>query len=145
MHKQQPWLKKVDTKFDIPTGNYDGANTCELVESLSSFPNGKTSTSTSDFTETTDWPFQTPHREKQTTENMPRFFSTRRRKKLFRYGRGIFNHRRTISHNASSKKSSNFYAECTGKLTSSSTLIRPLAPKTHTTSSLPRTPLGSTS
>ena len=38
-----------------------------------------------------------------------------------------------------------FYAECTGKLTSSSTLIRPLAPKTHTTSSLPRTPLGSTS
>ena len=72
-------------------------------------------------------------------------FSTRRRKKLFRDGRGIFNHRRTISHNASSKKSSSFYAECTGKLTSSSTLIRPLAPKTHTTSSLPRTPLGSTS
>ena len=113
MHKQQPWLKKVDTKFDIPTGNYDGANTCELVESLSSFPNGKTSTSTLDFTKTADWPFQTPHREKQTTENMPRFFSTRRRKKLFRYGRGIFNHRRTISHNASSKKSINFYAERT--------------------------------
>ena len=72
-------------------------------------------------------------------------FSTRRRKKLFRDGRGIFNHRRTISHNASSKKSSSFYAQCTGKLTSSSTLIRPLALKTHTTSSLPRTPLGSTS
>ena len=74
MHKQQSWLKKVDTKFDIPTGNYDGANTCELVENLSSFPNGKTSTSTSDLTEMTDWPFQTSHREKQTTENMPRFF-----------------------------------------------------------------------
>ena len=72
-------------------------------------------------------------------------FSMRRRKKLFRDGRGIFNHRRTISHNASSKKSSSFYAECTGKLTSSSTLIRPHALKTHTTSSLPRTPLGSTS
>ena len=72
-------------------------------------------------------------------------FSTRRRKKLFRDGRGIFNHRRTISHNASSKKSSSFYAECTGKLTSSSTLIRPHALKTHTTSSLPRTPLGLTS
>ena len=126
-------------------GSYDDAEKCELVGSLSSFPNGKTSTSTSDFTETTDWPFQMPHREKQTTENMPRFFSTRRRKKLFRYGRGIFNHRRTISHNASSKKSSSFYAQCTGKLTSSSTLIRPLALKTYTTSSLPRTPLGSTS
>ena len=74
MHKQQPWLKKVDTKFDVPMGNYDGAEKCELVGSLSSFPNGKTSTSTSDFTETTDWPFQTPHREKQTTENMQRFF-----------------------------------------------------------------------
>ena len=145
MHKQQPWLKKVDTKFDVPMGSYDGAEKCELVGSLSSFPNGKTSTLTLDFTETADWPFQTPHREKQTTENMPRFFSTRRRKKLFRYGRGIFNHRRTISHNASSKKSSSFYAECTGKLTSSSTLIRPHALKTHTTSSLPRTPLGSTS
>ena len=113
MHKQQPWLKKVDTKFDVPMGSYDGAEKCELVGSLSSFPNGKTSTLTLDFTETADWPFQTPHREKQTTENMPRFFSTRRRKKLFRYGRGIFNHRRTISHNASSKKSINFYAECT--------------------------------
>ena len=145
MHKQQPWLKKVDTKFDVPMGSYDGAEKCELVGSLSSFPNGKTSTSTLDFTETADWPFQRPHRENQTTENMPRFFSTRRRKKLFRYGRGIFNHRRTISHNASSKKSSSFYAQCTGKLTSSSTLIRPLALKTHTTSSLPRTPLGSTS
>ena len=139
MHKQQPWLKKVDTKFDVPMGSYDGAEKCELVGSLSSFPNGKTSTSTLDFSETADWPFQTPHREKQTTENMPRVFSTRRRKKLFRDGRGIFDHRRTISHNASSKKSSNFYAECIGKLTSS-TLIRPLAPKTHTTSSLPRTP-----
>ena len=41
------------------------------------------------------------------------FFLMRRRKKLFRYGRGIFNHRRTISHNASSKKSINFYAEST--------------------------------
>ena len=112
MHKQQPWLKKVDTKFDVPMGSYDGDEKCELVGSLSSFPNGKNSTSTSDFTETTDWPFQTPHREKQTTENMPRFFSTRRRKKLFHYGRGIFNNRRTISHNASSKKSINFYAEC---------------------------------
>ena len=69
-------------------------------------------------------------------------FSMRRRKKLFRDGRGIFNHRRTISHNASSKKSSSLYAECTGKLTSSSALIRPHALKTHTTSSLPRTPLG---
>ena len=126
MHKQQPWLKKVDTKFDVPMGSYDGAETCELVGSLSSFPNYKTSTSTSDFTETTDWPFQTPRPEKQTTENIPRFFSTRRRKKLFRDGRGIFNHRRTISYNASSKKSSNFYSECTGKLTYSSTLIRPL-------------------
>ena len=53
-------------------GSYDGAETCELVGSLSSFPNFETSTS--DFTETTDWPFQTPHREKQITENLPMFF-----------------------------------------------------------------------
>ena len=38
MHKQQPWLKKVDTKFDVPMGSYDGAEKCELVGSLSSFP-----------------------------------------------------------------------------------------------------------
>ena len=37
MHKQQPWLKKVDIKFDVPMGSYDGAETCELVGSLSSF------------------------------------------------------------------------------------------------------------
>ena len=41
MHKQQPWLKKVDTKFDVPMGSYDGAEKCELVGSLSSFPNVK--------------------------------------------------------------------------------------------------------
>ena len=37
MHKQQPWLKKVDIKFDVSMGSYDGAETCELVGSLSSF------------------------------------------------------------------------------------------------------------
>ena len=34
--------------------------------------------------------------------------STRRRKKLFRDGRGILNHRKLISHNASSKKIEQF-------------------------------------
>ena len=37
MHKQQPWLKKVDIKFDVPMGSYDVVETCELVGSLSSF------------------------------------------------------------------------------------------------------------
>ena len=49
-------------------------------------------------------------------------------------------HRKTTSYNASSKKTSSFYAECAGKLTSSSTLMRPPTPKTHTASSLSRTP-----
>ena len=60
MHKQQPWQKKGDTTFDVIMGSYDGAE-------VPSFPNCRNSTSTSDFTDTTDRPFQTPHRE---TENI---------------------------------------------------------------------------
>ena len=145
MHKQQPWQKKVDTTFDVPMSSYDGAEACELVGSLSSFPNCKTSTSTSYFTETTDWPFQTPHWEKQTTENIPRFF----RRGVVRSCSVMVEEYWTIANwfltTLRRKKSSSFFAECTGKLASSSTLIRPLTPKTHTTSSLARTPLGSTS
>ena len=64
MHKQQPRQKKGDTTFDVTMGSYDGAETCELRRE---FSNCKTSTSTSDFAETTDWPFPTPHREIQKT------------------------------------------------------------------------------
>ena len=34
IHKQQPWQKKGDTTFDVMTGSYDGAETCELVGSF---------------------------------------------------------------------------------------------------------------
>ena len=34
IQKQQPWLKKGDTTFDVTMGSYDGAETCELVGSL---------------------------------------------------------------------------------------------------------------
>ena len=51
MHKQQPWQKKGDTTFDVIMGSYDGAEACELVGS---------STSTSDFTDTTDITSITP-------------------------------------------------------------------------------------
>ena len=108
MHKQQPWQKKVDTTFDVPMSSYNGAETCELVWSLSSFPNCKTSTSTSYFTETTDWPFQTPHWEKQTTENMPRFFRRGVVRSCSVMVEVYCDFFVVISHNASSKKIEQF-------------------------------------
>ena len=34
IHKQQAWLKKGDTTFDVTMGSYDGAETCVLVGSF---------------------------------------------------------------------------------------------------------------
>ena len=75
---------------------------------------------------------QLPHWEKQTTENMPRFF----RRGVVGSCSVMVEEYWTIANwfltTLRRKKSSSFYAECTGKLASSSTLIRPLTPKTHT-------------
>ena len=59
MHKQQTWQKKGDTAFDVTMSSYDGAETCELV---GSFLRSQLQNLNINIELTTDWQFQTPHR-----------------------------------------------------------------------------------
>ena len=84
----------------------------------------------------------TQHRapKKPTASNLPRTHPPLKSLKIYSLFKEIFlYHHATTTYNDSSKRPSNFSAECAGKPTSFSTLTQHRAPKKPTASNLPRT------